>query len=133
MLLNLIKLKRLATHFYNRIVKPIQGNGHDVKEDRNSRLFKIEIMKNQLAGNESRASQCVCVCALTTPPHVHVYILERSQHKVPEEALKVSNASTDYQSICEGLAYLIRVKTCVLTKLTYSLLNLVTFPCNMFF
>ena len=29
---------------------------------------------------------------------------------MPEEALKVSNASTDYQSICEGLAYLIRVK-----------------------
>lgn len=29
--------------------------------------------------------------ALTLPAHAHVYILEKSQHKVPEEALKVSN------------------------------------------
>lgn len=29
--------------------------------------------------------------ALTPLPHVHVYILEQSQHKVPEEALAVSN------------------------------------------
>ncbi len=27
---------------------------------------------------------------LTPPAHAHVYILEKSQHKVPEEALKVS-------------------------------------------
>lgn len=30
---------------------------------------------------------------LTPPAHAHVYILEKSQHKVPEEALKVSNTS----------------------------------------
>lgn len=30
---------------------------------------------------------------LTPPAHAHVYILEKSQHKVPEEALKVSNPS----------------------------------------
>ena len=48
-------------------------------------------------GREWIKGVCVCVCALTTPPHVHVYVLERSQHKVPEEALKVSTASTDYQ------------------------------------
>lgn len=30
---------------------------------------------------------------LTSPAHAHLYILEKSQHKVPEEALKVSNTS----------------------------------------
>lgn len=37
--------------------------------------------------------ECCClmpfVVFLTTPSHSHVYILEKSQHKVPEEALKV--------------------------------------------
>ncbi|CAL8286191.1 unnamed protein product [Lota lota] len=37
------------------------------------------------------------VCALTTPPHVHVYILERSQHKVPEEALKHEKYTSQLQ------------------------------------
>lgn len=32
------------------------------------------------------------MCTLTPPAHAHVYILEKSQHKVPEEALKVSNS-----------------------------------------
>lgn len=36
----------------------------------------------------------VCLCTLTLPAHAHVYILERSQHKVPEEALKVSNTDS---------------------------------------
>lgn len=31
---------------------------------------------------------------LTSPAHSHVYILEKSQHKVPEEALKVSNTDS---------------------------------------
>lgn len=31
------------------------------------------------------------VITLTPPAHAHVYILEKSQHKVPEEALKVSD------------------------------------------
>lgn len=31
------------------------------------------------------------MCTLTPPANAHVYILEKSQHKVPEEALKVSN------------------------------------------
>lgn len=31
---------------------------------------------------------------LTPPAHAHVYILEKSQHKVPEEALKVSNTDS---------------------------------------
>ncbi len=34
------------------------------------------------------------LCTLTPSAHAHVYILEKSQHKVPEEALKVSNADS---------------------------------------
>ncbi|KAK2826205.1 hypothetical protein Q5P01_020419 [Channa striata] len=38
-----------------------------------------------------------CLCTLTPPAHAHVYILEKSQHRVPEEALKHEKYTSQLQ------------------------------------
>ncbi len=45
-------------------------------------------------------SLCVCPWPFT---HSHIYILERSQHKVPEEALKVDSSLISYHLCYSGL------------------------------
>ncbi|KAM3595584.1 uncharacterized protein V6R79_025653 [Siganus canaliculatus] len=45
----------------------------------------------------------VCLTALTSPAHAHVYILEKSQHKVPEEALKHEKYTSQLQLSLKAL------------------------------
>lgn len=46
---------------------------------------------------------------LTPSVHVHVYILEKSQHKVPEEALKVSKSKLPFLVVSARLSSAIDV------------------------
>lgn len=51
---------------------------------------------------------------LTPSVHVHVYILEKNQHKVPEEALKVSKRKLPFLIVSARLSSAIGV--CLLRK-----------------
>ncbi|CAK6976771.1 centrosomal protein of 170 kDa protein B [Scomber scombrus] len=52
----------------------------------------------------------VYVCTLTSPAHAHVYILEKSQHKVPEEALKHEKYTSQLQLSLKALEAKVKEK-----------------------